>query len=120
MINIFVIVSIESNVRVSKCYYCFLYRSTRCINIDSIGNKNIWKLLSTFRQEAHISNLFSFYSHGAFINFFLFHSKDYYKLSLCVVISLVIYLTIYGSLEEHIPIGVCSINYSTIGTRVLR
>jgi len=40
--------------------------------------------------------------------FFLFHPRDYYKLSLCV--TLVIHLTVYGSLEEYItPSDVCSI-----------
>jgi len=43
--------------------------------------------------------------------FFLFHPRDYYKLSFCVIFS---NLTIYESLEEYMPCDVCSMNYGTM------
>jgi len=36
---------------------------------------------------------------------FLLHPRNYYELSLCNCHFSVIYLTIYGNLEEHMPSG---------------
>jgi len=51
-----------------------------------------------------------------FFLFFLFHPRDYYKLSLCVTFSDTFdnLCLIYASFEEHMPNGVYFINYSTI------
>jgi len=42
--------------------------------------------------------------------FFIFHPRNYYKLSLCVTFSS-IHLTICRNAEEHMPNGIYSINY---------
>jgi len=49
--------------------------------------------------------------------FFTFYSWNYCKLPLCVTFSNS--LTIFKSLEEHMPSGVFSINYETIGYIIL-
>jgi len=46
------------------------------------------------------------------VAFFLFHPRNYYKLSLCVTFSNK--FDNLCKLEEHMSNGVCSINYSTI------
>jgi len=69
------------------------------------------RLIARMLECSSILSMIESFNLGSNV-FFLFHPRDYYKLSFCITFS-----NTFGNLwklEERIPSGVCSINYSMI------
>jgi len=100
---------------VHVCVYVYLFVACAyIINVHDIETRKHRKTPSRGLRTKRSTQCFALRFFFSFY-FFLFHPRDYYITCTTILrLHLVIHLTIYASLEEHMPSDVYSINYSTL------